>query len=128
LSVVFDASAVLAYLRDEAGAAAVGEVLDGWVANASATPFVSAVNWIEIAQRVTDPRTLAELGTVLDVVPFDRDTAGIAAALFPSTRKLGLSLADRACLALAMQKSVPVLTADREWVRVRLDVEIRQIR
>lgn len=128
MSVVLDASAVLAYLRDEPGADAVAAVLDAWVVDDSATPLVSAVNWTEVAQRVTSAETLTELATVVEVVPFDVDAANLAATLFSKTRKLGLSLADRACLALALQQGAPVLTADRDWARVKLDVDIRQIR
>ena len=49
------------------------------------------------------------------MVPFDAEQAYAADGLRTSTRERGLSLADRACLALALQLGAPVLTADRAW-------------
>jgi PIN domain nuclease of toxin-antitoxin system len=40
----------------------------------------------------------------------------------------GLSLADRACLALAKQRGLPVLTADRIWQTLDLGVAVVLIR
>jgi PIN domain nuclease of toxin-antitoxin system len=59
---------------------------------------------------------------------FDAAQALIAAELLPLTRSLGLSLGDRACLALALSRNIPVMTADRAWEKLRLDVEIAIIR
>ncbi len=64
----------------------------------------------------------------LTVVPFDAQTAVRAGLLRERTRTAGLSLGDRACLALAATLSLPVLTADRNWDRVSADVEVHQIR
>lgn len=47
---------------------------------------------------------------------------------FATTRQLGLSLADRACLALARQLSLPVLTADHAWAEAALELEVKLIR
>lgn len=128
MSVVVDASALLAYLRDEPGAAVVAEAIDVWVQEGQPAVVVSAVNWIEIAQRVSDPAVLAELATVVTVTPLALDVAELAASFLPRTRALGLSLADRACLALARHRGTPVLTADRAWAEAALDVEVRLIR
>ncbi len=50
------------------------------------------------------------------------------AKLYPQTRNRGLSLADRACLALALDKGWPVMTADRAWAGLDIDVEVEMIR
>lgn len=123
---ILDASALLAVLHSEPGAETVAEVLE----NAA----ISAVNWSEVCQRwiahdvdVADLRADAEaLG--LQILPFTADDAEQTAELWASTRHLGLSLGDRACLALARRLGRPALTADRAWLDVDLGVEIRAIR
>ncbi len=64
----------------------------------------------------------------LDVVPFDAQHAESMAQLRASTRHLGLSLADRACLALAMERSGTAVTADRAWSKLLDGVRVRVIR
>lgn len=123
---VLDASALLALLRSEPGAEAVEQLLD--------RAAISTVNWAEVSQRwlahgvdVTDLRVDVEaLG--LRIVPFSVEDAENAAALWSSTRAMGLSLGDRACLGLARRLDVPAFTADRAWLGADLDVEIRPIR
>ncbi|MGH3133407.1 MAG: PIN domain-containing protein [Gaiellaceae bacterium] len=68
----------------------------------------------------------AEAG--IAVVPFDGSDAEAAGELLPRTRRLGLPLADRACLALATRLGVPAVTADRAWTSLDLGVEIVCIR
>jgi ribonuclease VapC len=123
---VLDASALIALLWEEPGAEAV-EPLLGQAA-------ISAVNWAEVLQRyrahgfhTQDKREGVEsLG--ISVVDFDGDDADAAAALWEATRPAGLSLGDRACIALASRLGVPAYTADREWRKVDLSVEIVLIR
>ena len=64
----------------------------------------------------------------IEVVPFDEDLAVETARLRSLTVQAGLSLADRACLALARRRGVRALTADAAWRRVRLDVDIVLVR
>lgn len=129
---VLDASALLAYLRDEPGADAVADAIAEGVA-------ISTVNLAEvlshIADRGRDPIRLIEqlterglLDGALAVEPFTTADAGAVAQLRPRTRDVGLSLGDRACLALALRLGAPALTADSAWARVESAVEIRQIR
>ncbi len=126
MSLVLDASAILALLHDEPGAERVEPALDG--------ALVSAVNWAEVIQkslkRRADISWMREGFTAVGVVfkPFTPTQAEIAAYLWERTRQHGLSLADRACLALAIEQHVPVLTADRAWGNLDLGVEIRQCR
>lgn len=124
--VVLDASALLALLNDEPGAEKVKKVL--------ATAAMSAVNLSEVLAVLADrgvPRDEAE--TVLadlpmDIVPLDRAAAGEAAALRGSTRHAGLSLGDRACLALAGRLGCPALTTDRAWAKLKVGVAVTCIR
>ncbi len=123
---VLDASAVLALLNAEKGAEAVQEVLTGAV--------ISAVNLAEVVARLAAVgmpeqeirETLALLG--LDVVPFQEEQAFQAGFLKPQTRSSGLSLGDRACLALALERNVPAITADRAWKDLNLEIQIQLIR
>ena len=100
---------------------------------------MSTVNWAEVVARVrgeaangdgtgaSDLRfELCALG--LRLKEFSAEQADLAGELRRSTREFGLSLGDRACLALALARSEPVLTADRVWHRLRLGVEIEVIR
>ena len=123
---VLDASALLAFLHDEPGGEKVSPALEG--------ARVSAVNWSEVLQkslqRGVDVAGMGQEFTEVGVrfEPFTPPQAEKAAWLWSHTRNHGLSLADRACLALAMDKGLPVITADRAWVRLNLDIEIRVLR
>ena len=124
--VVLDASAVLALLHREAGADVVLRHLDNGL--------VSAVNLAEVAARLADHRMpAAEIREVVgsigvEIVPFDEPRAYDAASLRPLTRAKGLSLGDRACLALARERGVPAVTANRAWAALDLGIEIELIR
>lgn len=126
MSVVLDASAVLAWLLDEPGAEVVDPLLDG--------AQLSAVNLTEVLTKLLDrgqevsslPSELAALG--VRIVPFDASTAMGAARLRPLTRTAGLSLGDRSCLALAVVRSAVALTADVSWGAVEHGVEVQFLR
>lgn len=124
--VVLDASAVLALLHREAGADVVLRHLDNAV--------VSAVNLAEVAARLADHgMPAAEIREVVgsigvEIVPFDEPRAYDTASLRSLTRAKGLSLGDRACLALARERGVPAVTADRAWAALDLGIEIELIR
>ncbi len=126
MSRVLDASAVLAYLHQEPGWETVQSVIG--------ESCISAVNWSEVAQKIkqkgmdiTTVRCLIEeLGLI--IAPFSLEQAELAAHLWDQGKAFGLSLADRACLALAMQQQSPVFTADRVWVKLKLDIDIRLLR
>ena len=124
--VVLDSSALLASLFGEPGYERVDDALH--------TACISAVNLAEVMARlVRDGMALDEFlrdldGSDLEVVPFDLPQARLAAEFLPQTRRRGLSLGDRACLALASIRALPVLTADRAWAQLRLPVEVRLIR
>ena len=124
--VVLDSSALLAFIHGEPG----GEVVAGVVGEAC----ISSVNLAEVVTKLverTGSLALAQaaLGMAnVEVVDFDRLQAAQAGALVTRTRSRGLSLGDRACLTLASRAAAPVLTADRIWATLKLDVEVRLIR
>ena len=122
---VLDASALLALLRDEEGAAIVAEALEQGAS-------MSTVNWAETLSRLLDygqdVDEVSQLADILALEPFDQTQAEESARLRPATRMAGLSLGDRACLALTRTRGVPVLTADRGWAGLEAGVEIRLIR
>ncbi len=116
---VLDASALLAWLREEPGAENVERVLDGSVisaANLSEVLQKSLAAGLAIAEASPLPEDLGTLG--LSVVAFGTREAQVAAALWSVTRSLDISLADRACLATAVCLEAPAMTADRNWKKV----------
>ena len=125
-SYVLDASAVMALFHREPGSDNVAQaVLDGAV--------ISTVNLAEVASK------LNELGTPealiqdainvlrLTIVDFDTELAYKVGLLRPLTKHAGLSLGDRACLALAQHLNFPALTTDRVWEDLSLDVTVQLI-
>ncbi len=125
--IVLDSSALLASFLNEAGGDRMAAVLE-------TGSVLSAVNLTEVLTVLLDKGVGPEdarlaLGDLsCEVVPLDRDLAMAAGALRQRTRHLGLSLGDRACLALAAARGLPVLTADRSWAALDVGVEVRLIR
>ena len=123
---VLDSSAVLAFLRGETGADRVAPRL--------ATSVVSAVNYTEIISRLIDFGSAADAAVLsarelnMQVRPLDALGAADAGALRATTKSRGLSLGDRACLALGQRLGLPVYTADRAWAELDLGVEVVLIR
>lgn len=124
---VLDASALLAYLFDEPGA----DVVESALAD---RPAIGCINLAETLTRLVDTGADVDAawGTLeslpLEVVDTDAVLAVETARLRPSTRSAGLSLGDRACLALGALRREQVLTADRGWSALMVDVDVRQIR
>ncbi len=126
MTLVLDASALIAAILDEPGAEYVRSIL--------ANSVMSSVNMVEVGSRLIDIgyspdlalRQLSDLGA--EVIPFDEDLAKEAAILRAVTRAAGLSLADRACIALAMREQATAVTADHAWTRVDLPCPIELIR
>ncbi len=128
--VVLDAGAILAFLYNEPGRNVVEELL----LDESAAVFVSSVNLCEVVTRlVADGVLPEEIRENLElftgyVVDFGVTAAIRTGELFPVTRVAGLSLGDRACLALAVEVGATAWTTDRAWKRLKLDVPIELIR
>jgi PIN domain nuclease of toxin-antitoxin system len=124
--IIVDSSPVIALLRSEDGGHDVAARIDGGA--------ISAVNYSEVVSRmadlgITEPIWRSGLDSLrLEVVAFDRAMSESAGLLRPRTRHLGLSLGDRACLALAMARGAPVLTAHRAWTGLDIGLDIQLIR
>ncbi len=124
--VVLDSSAMLALLGRERGADVVEKLLGRIV--------VSAVNLAEIQGKLVGrgiekaAASKAIVGIVSDVIDFNQECALLTGSLIADTRTLGLSLGDRACLALGILLKSPVYTADRAWAKLKLGIDVRTIR
>lgn len=126
IAFVLDASALLAMLHSEPGGEMVAAVLENSI--------VSAVNWAEVVQKAVahgidiDGMSEEMQALGLNVQPFSPEDAEVAGKLWTTTRSRGLSLGDRACLALAAKFEIPALTTDRAWSELDLDVEVQLAR
>ncbi len=116
---VLDASAVLAVLNGEPGEKKVIPLL--------AESVISAVNLSEVAAKLLEAGMDEESAQIAvsvlgigEIADFTEDLAWNAARLRPLTKQNGLSLGDRACLALAIKLKVPAVTADQEWSKLKL--------
>lgn len=124
---VLDASALLALLNQERGAEKLTpELLSGAAA--------STVNLAEVHSKLVarglapDDAWEATMTPVREAVPFTSEHARLAGNLVAKTRVLGLSLGDRACLALGLVLKLPVYTADKSWKNLKVGVRIHVIR
>jgi ribonuclease VapC len=125
-SYVLDASAVLCLLQEEKGAERVAEALPAAI--------IGAVNYSEVVGKLVetgiDEATVDGLidNLQLKVIPFDRTQARVAGSLRAATRKLGLSLGDRACLALAAAEGATALTCERIWTKFEAPCKVETLR
>jgi ribonuclease VapC len=125
--IVLDASALLAILNREAGA----ERLTPEMLSSAAS---STVNLAEVQSKLVDHGIRpdeaweAALSPIREAVSFTSEHARLAGDLVGQTRPLGLSLGDRACLALGLALRAPVYTADRAWENLKVGVRIHVIR
>lgn len=117
---VFDASAILAVFYNETGKKPVRLLLD------KSQPLISAVNLCEVFSKLLEDGLDSEqiwesfFALEIDVVDFEGELALNAAQLRPLTKHLGLSLGDRACIALAIQHDTTAVTADKSWAKLDL--------
>ena len=125
-AIVFDSSVVIAILMQERGF----ESAEGLLSEA----LISTVNLAEVATylaRNSVPKeTIQEVlaSFPIQVIPFEETLAIQTGCLYPSCKHLGLSLGDRACLALAISRKLPVLTADQVWSKLDLGIPIQVLR
>jgi PIN domain nuclease of toxin-antitoxin system len=125
-SVVLDASALLAVMNSEPGADIVRASLVG--------AFISAVNYSEVMKKTIERSVAVDTlhalvkSASLEIVPFDTSLAEASAELFPATKAHGMSFADRACLALGIQRGFMVLTAERRMRISTLPIKVKLIR
>jgi PIN domain nuclease of toxin-antitoxin system len=124
---VIDASVLLAVIHQERGS----ETLTPEFLTRA---IISTVNLAEVQSKLVtsgwppDDAWADATGSVREVIPFTAEHARAAGNLIAETRAFGLSLGDRACLALGLALHAPVYTADRSWKRLKLGVKIHTIR
>jgi len=125
--VVLDASALLAILNQEPGAEKMTPEL-------LSTAVISSVNLAEVHGKLVgrglhpNDAWEAALTPVREVVPFTSEDARLVGDLVAKTSPLGLSLGDRACLALGLSLKVPIYTADRSWKKLKAGARIHVFR
>lgn len=125
--IVVDTSAIIALMNREEGF----EIVEKYISNS----IISSVNLSEVitvANRnvfETEEERIEGLKliktTFFHIVDFDTKQSELAASFDRYTKKFGLSLGDRSCLALAKYLDLPVLTADRVWGKLELDLDIQ---
>lgn len=125
--VVLDASVILAVINGEPGA-------ENLTPDLLARAVASSVNLAEVQTKLVSRGWTSDqawgdaTSPVREIIPFDEQQARIAGDLATGTRLLGLSLGDRACLALGIALKVPVYTAEKAWKKLRLAMRIHVIR
>lgn len=125
-SVVLDASALIAVMNSEPGADVVRAALG--------KAIISAVNYSEVLKKTIERcQTIGPVvaflhGFSVEIVPFDESLATTSAELYPHTKPHGMSFADRACLALGVQRGFAVLTAERKMRLLTLPIKVKLIR
>ena len=126
MSAVLDSSAVLAVIWNEPGSDMVLDRIEGAV--------ISAVNYAEVLTKISDrgidskPAKALLASLAIETIVFDKVQAETSSQLRSQTRHLGLSLGDRACIALAMTKGWPVLTADKVWTELSISIDVQLVR
>ncbi len=124
---MLDASAILALLNNEPGA-------DKLTLELLSNSASSTVNLAEVQAKLVGLGVLPDeawedcLSPIRDAVPFTEEQAKLAGTLVVQTRSLGLSLGDRACLALGLTLKAAVYTADKSWKNLKLGLRIHIIR
>jgi ribonuclease VapC len=127
--IVLDTSALLAILHGEPGAEMFAKKAD-LLENACMSSVNIAEAYGKLVSRGITPEDAWEavIAPVPEILHFDKEQAKIAGLLLPQTRSLGLSLGDRACLALGIALGAPIYTADKAWKNLKLKVSIHVIR
>ena len=125
--IVLDASAILAVINAEPGAEKLTpDLLAGAVG--------STVNLAEVQTKLvsrgwsSDEAWEDATSPVREILSFNEEHARLAGDLLTHTRHLGLSLGDRACLALGMALKAPVYTAEKAWKKLKVGVRVHVIR
>lgn len=117
--VVLDASALLALIQNEKGADVIKPLLKKSVMSTiNVAEVLTALQRVEIQPK---DAIVSIRDMIRELIPFDVEQAQCAAELQPYVRHKGLSLGDRACIALGQKLQVPVYTADKIWGELQLD-------
>ena len=130
--IVLDASAVLAMILKEPGGERLDVALDAINQGGADELSISSVNWCEVLTKLQrspaslTPEELAGILSGVEVVPFERSCAELAAQL--NLRAPFISLGDRACLALASARKATAWTTDKAWTRAKVGVNLEVLR
>lgn len=126
MGVVVDSSVVLAVLRNEVGSERAALALaDAQLSSVNAAEVITCL----IDLGYTPDRAAYALSRFrLTIVSFDDEQAVLAGRLRADTHRRGLSLGDRACVALATREKATALTADRNWADLDLPCKVELIR
>jgi len=123
---VLDASAVIAWVDRESGYEGIAPFMSD--------AAICSVNLAEVISKMLtrglsaeDARQHLDL-LQLEIIDFDEILAYETGGLCPTTRHVGLSLGDRACLATAQSLGVPAVTTDRSWASLGFSIPIHVIR
>ena len=125
--IVLDASVILAIVYGEPGSDKLTPELLG-------NAVCSTVNLAEVQTKLValgwpvDDAWKGAKSPIQEAIPFTDDQAEIAGSMITLTRQLGLSLGDRACLALGLSLDAPVYTAEKLWTKLKLGPRIHVIR
>lgn len=125
-SVVIDSSVIIALMNEEKGCEKAEEYLE--------KSIISSVNFEETLVVLNRAGLPIEEGREIikhwvgEIVPFDEELSYVSASLWEQSKKHGLSLGDRACLALGIAKKLKVITADKIWQKLDLGLEIELLR
>lgn len=130
--IVVDTSAIIALMNREEGFEVVEDCISNSIissVNLSEVITVANRNIFETEEERIEGLKLIKT-TFFHIVDFDTKHAELAASFDPYTKKFGLSLGDRSCLALAKYLNLPILTADKVWgeLELELDIKIKLIR
>jgi ribonuclease VapC len=123
---VLDASALVALLFEEPGSDTVADIIAEGAAVSSVN--LSETGAVLVRHQRDATQILAAVAGQVSVEPFTTEDAIFATELWAPTRKAGLSLGDRACLALARRLEATAVTADRAWAELELGVKIQLVR
>jgi PIN domain nuclease of toxin-antitoxin system len=125
--IILDSSALITILAEEKGQEVIIPLLP--------KAIMSSVNIAEVAKFLIESKGFSknEVSTIVHsliekIIAFDTQLALISAEIIHITKRFGLSLGDRACLALAMQLNYPIYTADKIWSKLDLDCKVILIR
>ena len=125
--IILDASAILAVIHQEGG-------YEKLTPHLLARAVASTVNLAEVQSKLVSRGWMSDeawedaTSPIQEAVPFDQQQARIAGDLVAQTRQVGLSLGDRARLALGIALKGPVYTSEKAWKSLRLGVPIHVIR
>ncbi len=126
-NVILDASALLSLIHQEKGADIVKPLIKiAVMSTINVSEVLTALQRTDISPR----EALVSISDIIqNIIPFDLEQAQLTAELNALTKSKGLSLGDRACIALGQKMGLPVYTADKIWGELQLEnTEIKLIR